>query len=61
MMLFSDLYIGVPPGQKYPDFTEIIYLNSSLASKDMSLDGSMKVELNSTVNKEINLDGRIYN
>jgi hypothetical protein len=60
-MLFNDLYVGVPPGQSYPDYTEIFRFIVPLNAKDFHLESSMKITLESDLNKDIDDASRIYN
>jgi hypothetical protein len=59
-MLFNDLYVGVPPGQPYPDLTEIIRLTCRLTDKTIELDCPIGLDLESDMNKEIDIASRIY-
>lgn len=60
-MLFNDLYVGVPPGQPYPDYTEILRFNSPLNGKDFSFDSPMMVSVESDLEKDSLNASRIYN
>lgn len=59
-MLFNDLYVGVPPGQAYPDYTEIFRFRVPLNDKDFHLESPMKITLVSDMNKDIEDASRIY-
>lgn len=58
-MLFNDLYIGTPPGSTYPDFVEILNFSSNISDKDIDLESSMLLDLESNVDNEVLLNARI--
>ena len=59
-MLFNDLYVGVPPGQPYPDYTEIFRFRTPLNAKDFQFDSPMKITMESSLDKDISDASHIY-
>lgn len=60
-MLFNDLYVGVPPGQNYPDYTEIFRFRSRLDEKDIAFESPLYIQLESDLEKGVDDASRIYN
>lgn len=59
-MLGLEYYVGAGYGQVYPDLVEIIRLNSPIDSKDMTLDGSIGIQLDGQIERRIELNGRTF-